>query len=130
MIQETNIKREAFIIEITEFLRKVLPNDKSYQQVFPKIESSEQTPSGQTPQRRLEFPSTSYTKDVTYGEIASPFLIPDTRWLDTLYGIWKDGDKNKIGNSTVTVDNMSNISIKVKQFKGTEDFWKLVTSKM
>jgi len=49
--------------------------------------------------------------------------------LDTQYGIRRDGDNFKIGNSNVTVDNMSNITIKGKQFKGTEDLWKLLTRK-
>jgi hypothetical protein len=82
----------------------------------------EQTTSEQTPQRRFEVASTSDTKDDIYGEIASPFLNPDTRLLDTKYGIRKDGDNFKIGNSTVIVDNMSNLYIKGNQFKGTEDF--------
>jgi hypothetical protein len=58
-IQETNINREALIKEIAEFLRKVLPKDKSHEQVFPKIESSEQTSSEQTSQQRFEVLSTS-----------------------------------------------------------------------
>jgi hypothetical protein len=55
-----------------------------------------------------------------YGEIASPFLGPylsNTRMLDTQYGIRRDGDNFKISNSNVTVDNMSNITIKGKQFR-------------
>ena len=67
-----------------------------------------------------------------YGELASPFLGPylsNTRMLDTQYGIRRDGDNFKIGNSNVTVDNMSNITLKGKQFKGTEDLWKLLTRK-
>jgi len=36
---------------------------------------------------------------------------------------------SKIGNSTVAVDNMSNSSIKGKQFKGTEDLWIHLTNK-
>jgi len=83
----------------------------------------------QTPQRRFEVPSTSDTKDDIYGEIASPFLSPDTRLLDTQYGIRKEGDNFKIGNSTVIIDNISNLSIKGKQFKGMVDLWKLLTRK-
>jgi len=49
--------------------------------------------------------------------------------LDTQYGIRRDGDIFKIGNSNITVDNMSNITIKGKQFKGTEDLWNLLTRK-
>ena len=67
-----------------------------------------------------------------YGEIASPFLGPylsNTQLLDTQYGIRREGDNFKIGSSTVTMDNMSNITIKGKQFKGTEGLWKLLTRK-
>ena len=44
--------------------------------------------------------------------------------LDTQCGIRRDGDKLKISNSNVTVDNMSNITIRGKQLKGKEDLWK------
>ena len=67
-----------------------------------------------------------------YGEIASPFFsayLSNTRLLDTQYGIRREGDNFKIGNSTVTSD-MSNITIKRKQFEGTEDLWKLLTRKI
>ena len=67
-----------------------------------------------------------------YGEIASPFLSPyicNTRLRVTQYGLGREGDNFKIGYSTVTVHNMSNINIKGKQFKGTEDLWKLLTRK-
>ena len=85
----------------------------------------EQTTSEQTPQLRFEVPSTSDTKDDIYGEISYPFLSPDTRLIDTKYGIRKDGDNFRIGNSTVNVDNMSNVTIKIKQSKGTEDLWEI-----
>ena len=93
---------------------------------------SEQTLSKQTsfPQRRFVVPSTSDTKDDVYGATASPFLFsPNTRLLDTQYGIRKDGDNLKIGNSNVTVDSSSNIIIRGKQFEGIEDLWKLLTRK-
>lgn len=67
-----------------------------------------------------------------YGEIASPFLSPyvkDSRLLDTQYGIRRVGDNFKIGNAMVTIDNMSNITVKGKQFKGTQDLWNLLTRK-
>jgi len=51
------------------------------------------------------------------------------RLLDTQYGIRREDDHLKIGNSIVTVDNMRNIIIKGKEFKGTEDLWKLLTFK-
>jgi hypothetical protein len=49
--------------------------------------------------------------------------------LGTQYGIRRDGDNFKIGNSNVTVDNMSNITIRVKQSKGKEHLWNLLTRK-
>jgi len=49
--------------------------------------------------------------------------------LDTQYGIRKDGDNLKIGNSNVLVDSFSNITIGGKQFEETEDLWKLLRRK-
>ena len=43
------------------------------------------------------------------------------RMHDTQYVIRRDGVNFKIGNSNVTVGDMSNFTIKGKQFKGTED---------
>jgi len=122
------------IKEFAEFLRKVLPKDKTQEHVIPELEVvSEQTLSKQTsfPQQRFDVPSTSDTKDdVVYGATASPFLFsPNTRLLDTQYGIRKDGDNLKIGNCNVLVDSFSNISIGGKQFEGTEDLWKFLTRK-
>ena len=45
--------------------------------------------------------------------------------LYTHYGIRRDGDNFKIGNSNVTIDNMSYITVKRKQFKGMDDLWKI-----
>ena len=83
------------------------------------------------PQRRFDVTSTSDTKDgVVYGATASTFLFsPNTRLLDTQYGIRKDGVKLKISNSNVLLDSFSNISIGGKQFEVTEDLWKLLTRK-
>jgi len=83
------------------------------------------------PQRRFDVPSTSDTKDdAVYGATASTFLFsPNTRLLDTQYGIRKDGVKLKISNSNVLLDSFSNISIGGKQFEVTEDLWKLLTRK-
>ena len=128
--QEANIKREALIKEILEFLRKVLPKINHISRYFLKLNRRIRSRLiEQTPHRRFEVPSTSDTKDDIYGEIDSPFLGLDMRLLDTQYGIGKDCDNFKIGNSTVTVDNISDISIRGKQFKGTEDLWKLLTRK-
>jgi hypothetical protein len=58
--------------------------------------------------------------------MASPFESPylkDSKLLDTQYGIRREGDNFKIGNATFTIDNMSNLIVKGKQFKATEDLW-------
>jgi len=133
-MRESNFKREAFIKEFTEFLRKVLPKDITQEHVIPKLDVvSEQTLSKQTsfPQQRFDVPSTSDTKDdVVYDATASTFLLsPNTRLLDTQCGIRIDGNNLKIGNSNVLVDSFSNISIGGIQFQGTEDLWKLLTRK-
>ena len=62
------------------------------------------------------------------GQFLSPHL-KDTKLLDTRYGIRREGEHLKIGNSTVTVDNASNLIVRGKQFKGTEGLWTLLTRK-
>ena len=108
------------IKEFAEFLRKVLPKDKTQEHVIPKLEVvSEQNLSKQTsfPPPPLDVLDTK--DDVVYGATASPFLFsPNTRLLDTQYGIRKDGDNLKIGNSNVLVDSSSNISIGENNLKG------------
>jgi hypothetical protein len=67
-----------------------------------------------------------------FGSLASPYLTPyiyDTRKLDTQYGIRKEGNEFKIGDSTVTVDTNSNIHIKGRQYEGTEGLLELLTLK-
>jgi len=65
-IRETNFKREALIKEFAEFLRKVLPKDKTQEHVIPKLEVvSEESLSKQTsfpPPQRFDVPSISDTK--------------------------------------------------------------------
>jgi hypothetical protein len=41
----------------------------------------------------------------------------------------KDGDKQRIGNSTVTIDEDCNIYLKDKHFKGTGGLWEILTRK-
>ena len=57
-----------------------------------------------------------------------PYLS-NKRLLDTQYDIRIEDDNFKIGKSSVTTDNMSNITTMAKQFKGTEDFWKRLIRK-
>jgi len=64
------------------------------------------------------------------GSEASPYLMPyvyKRRFLDTQYGIRKDGDKFKIGNSPVLVDQDGDITIKENEFRGSEGLWNLLT---
>jgi hypothetical protein len=66
------------------------------------------------------------------GSVASPYLIPfvyKRRFLDTQYGIRKDGDIFKIGYSAVLVDQDGDITIKEKEFRGAEGLWELFTRK-
>jgi len=68
------------------------------------------------------------------GTIASPYILPHLsnrhrRHLDTPYGIRKDGDSFKLGDSTLLVDTDSDITIKGKVFRGTTGLWELLTRK-
>ena len=85
-IRESILKREALIKEFAEFLRKVLPKDKSQEHVIHKMDVvSEKTLIKQTStphQRFFDVPDTK--DDAVYGEMARPFLFSsNTRLLDT-----------------------------------------------
>jgi len=51
------------------------------------------------------------------------------RFLDTKYGIRKECDTFKIGDSPVLVDQDGDIMIKKNQFRGSEELWELLTRK-
>ena len=60
------------------------------------------------------------------GSVASPYLMPyvyKRRFHDTQYGIRKDGDTFKIGDSPVLVDQDGDITIKETEFRGSEVLW-------
>jgi len=66
------------------------------------------------------------------GSVASPYLMPyvyKRRFLDTQYGICKDGDTFKIDDSPVVVDVEGDITIKKNEFRGYEGLWELLTRK-
>ena len=67
-----------------------------------------------------------WRKGKTFGwkHSLTPYLS-NTRLNDTQYGIRREGDNFKVANSTVTIDKMSNVTI-----KGTEDLWKFDTQKI
>jgi len=51
------------------------------------------------------------------------------RFLDTQYGIRKDRDTCKIGDSPVLVDQDGEITIKENEFRGSEGLWDLLKRK-
>jgi hypothetical protein len=66
------------------------------------------------------------------GPVAGPYLMPyvyKRRFPDTQYGIRKDGDIFKIGDSPVLVDQDGDITVKENEFRGSEGLWELLTRK-
>ena len=67
-----------------------------------------------------------------FGAVASSYLLPNLynrRFLDTQYGIRKDGDTFMIGDSTLTVDRDGDITVKGKHFEGMQGLCELLTRK-
>ena len=65
-----------------------------------------------------------------FGAVAVSYLTPylyKRSFLDTQYGIRKEGDTFMIGESQLTVDSDSDITIKGKRFRGTQGLWELLT---
>jgi len=66
------------------------------------------------------------------GPVPSPYLMPyvyKRRFLDTQYGVRKEGDMFMIGDSPVLVDTSVDITIKDRVFKGSKGLWELLTRK-
>jgi len=51
------------------------------------------------------------------------------RFLDTQYGVRKEGDMFMIGDSPIVVDTVGDITIKDRVFKGSKGLWELLTRK-
>jgi hypothetical protein len=65
-----------------------------------------------------------------FGSAASPYLTPylyNKRFLYRQYSIKKEGNVFKIGDSTLTLDEQSNIHITGKEIKGTVGLWVFLT---
>jgi len=67
-----------------------------------------------------------------FGPVASRYVTPyvyKRRFLDTQYGVRKDGDMFMIGDSPIIVDTSGDIKIKDRVFKGSKGLWELLTYK-
>ena len=67
-----------------------------------------------------------------FGEMASPYLKPflhNARFHDKQYGIRREDDRFMIGDSVLTFDDTSYISINGRHFKGTRGLWELLPRK-
>ena len=64
--------------------------------------------------------------------VASPYLMPyvyKRRFLDTQYGVRKEGNMFMIGDSPVLVDTSGDTTIKDRVFKGSKGLWELLKRK-
>jgi len=67
-----------------------------------------------------------------FGPVASPYLMPyvyKRRFLDTQYGVRKEGNIFRIGDSPVLVDTSGDITIKDLVFKASMVLWEPLTRK-
>jgi hypothetical protein len=69
-----------------------------------------------------------------YGDLASPYLKPflSTRRHSALnhYGIRRAGGNFMIGDSIISIDQESNLTIKGKHYKGRRVLWEHLTRRM
>ena len=66
------------------------------------------------------------------GPVASPYLMPYVYkrcFLDTQYGVRKDGGMFMIGDSPIVVDTGGDITIKERVCKGSKGLWELLRRK-
>ena len=155
-MKEREAKQAMQLKSIAEILKKVLPDTTSRAAFIREVLPASSVDEHITPQRQQDFEmagpsgtlllkrksttSTTQTEsdydvdddDVArvkeeedmLGHVTAPYNGP---FLDTQYGIRKEGDIFKIGDSTVSVDSLGDITIKGKQYRGTEGLWELLT---
>jgi len=66
------------------------------------------------------------------GTLSSPYLMPyvfKRRFLDTQFGVRKDGAMFMIGYSPIMVDTGGDITIKDRVYTGSKGLWALLTRK-
>jgi hypothetical protein len=135
-IREADIRDKLRIKEVSEFLRRVLPEPLVQPPPLPQKQSIVQTEVGaeRTPPQTSQPAPFSREGEETSSEISdnadyvsAPYSMPSL--LDSKYGIRKDGDAFMIGDSQMYVNTDGDITIKNTRFKGTEELWELLTRK-
>jgi hypothetical protein len=121
-LREADICGKSRTKAILEFLRRVMltppepPAQQQQQLAVSKVEVETSPP-----------PPTCAEISDDEDTVSVPYSMPS--FLDTQYGIRKDGDIFTIGDTPVYVDTDGDIKINNKQFKGTEGLWELLTRK-
>ena len=140
-MREADTREAELIHRFADFLRKVLPESTSQKETTlehrPNLEViTPQTEITDVPKRRssssrveIEDEHDVGVAETIGGEIASPHLTPNRRFLDKRYGFRRNGDTFMIGNSTVSVEETFDITINGKRFRGTKGLCELLTCK-
>jgi hypothetical protein len=129
-LREADISDKSRIKEVSEFLRRVLPEPsvqpppsppQKHSIVQPEVgaERTPPPPPSQPPPFSREGEETSSEISDNAGYVSAPYSMPSL--LDTKYGIRKDGDEFMIGDSQVYVNTDGDITIKkcgLKEPKG------------
>ena len=159
-IREDELERKARVKAVADFLKSVLPRSSPPPPSPPPVVHQRQTtptqtevrvatpptvPVGEiyeTPKRRPDDDEdddegVDDDEDVAdaqeYGPVADSYLNPylhKRSFLDTQYVIRKEGVVFIIGDSQLSVDRDSDITIKGKHFRGTQGLWELLTCRM
>jgi hypothetical protein len=113
---------------MADFLRKILPDYTAERQ--PKNANAVQESDTQTEIPSMVTPKRDISSDVEDPETIDLREMTKTpRFLDSQYGIRKDGDTFMIGNSTIDLDEPGIITVRGKRFKLTKGLWELLTRK-
>jgi hypothetical protein len=138
-LREEDVIRKAQLKDIAKFMRQVLPEPpvERLERITPAVKRRESlsTAAAEIAPKKPKFKIDDDVEDEVsdFGELASPYLKPylhNARFLDKQYGIRREDDgRLMIGDSVLTVDDTSDISINGRHFKGTRGLWELLTRK-
>ena len=142
-LREEDVTRKAQLKDIAKFMKQVLPEPpvQRFERITPPVKRLEYLPTApaEIAPKNPKFEFDDVEEDVSdsdsenFGERASPYLKTyqyNASFLDKLCGIRREADgRFMIGDSVLTVDDTSDISINGIHFKGTRGLRELLTRK-
>ena len=142
-LREEDVTRKAQLKNNAKFKKQVLPEPPvdRFERITPAVmrHKSLPTAAAEISAKQPKFDFDDVEEEVgdsdkeNFGELAIPYLKPylhNAKFLNKQYGIRREDDgRFMIGDSVLTIEDTSDITINGRHFKGTRGQWELLTRK-